>query len=120
MGKTPALHPKHAVGHAVRQVAYDVLSKARAALTTPSTADAVAIHDYRKETKRWRALLRLLIPVLGDEGRRFRMEARDLARELGGSRDAQSALDALSDILERSSQDAFSPRSVETITSRLE
>jgi len=48
--------------------------------------------------KRWRALLRLLGPFLGADGKQLRNEARDLARALGGARDAQSALDALADL----------------------
>src|SRR5262249_18095900 len=60
-----------------------------------------AVHDYRKAMKRWRALLRLIIPFLGDDGERMRVEARDLARELAGARDAQSALDALDDLKDK-------------------
>ncbi len=120
MSKPPALHPRHAVGHSLRQVAYDILAEARAALEGPSKSDAVAIHDFRKAMKRWRALLRLLAPKLGEEAPRLRTQARDLARGLGGSRDAQSALDALSDLLEDNSQDRLSARSIETVTSRLE
>lgn len=121
MSKKPALHPKHAVGETLRQVANDILSEARSALNHPSRSDAVVIHDYRREMKRWRALLRLLAPVLGEEGQKLRIEARDLARELAGPRDAQSALDALEDILDNGeTQDVLSPRSVKTLTARLE
>ena len=48
--------------------------------------------------KRWRALLRLFEPFLGDEARKLRDEARDLAAALTGARNAQSALDALADL----------------------
>lgn len=76
----------------------DVLGEARAALDDPARTDAVAVHDYRKAMKRWRALLRLLEPFIGEDGERLRNEARDLARELAGARDAQSALDAIEDL----------------------
>jgi CHAD domain-containing protein len=67
--------------------------------------------------KRWRALLRLLGPILGADGRALRDEARDLARALGGARDAQSALDALSDL---AGHGDLSQRSLATLRSRIE
>ena len=118
MSKKPALRPSQAVGYSLRQVALGILGEVRAALQGPPKADAITIHDIRKAIKSWRSLLRLL--PLGEEGLRLRIEARDLARQLGGSRDAQSALDALNDILEELPQDLLSARSIETITSRLE
>ncbi len=118
MSKKPALHPRQAVGHSFREVALDILGEIRATLQAPPRADAVTIHDLRKALKRWRALMRLL-PLDGDQ-QRLRAEARDLARALGGSRDAQSALDALNDVLEDTKKDRLSARSIETITSRLE
>jgi CHAD domain-containing protein len=68
--------------------------------------------------KRWRALLRLFEPFVGDEARRLRDEARDLARALTGARDAQSALDALADLEKHGL--ALSPRSTEALRRRLE
>jgi CHAD domain-containing protein len=118
MSKKPALHPRQAVGHSLREVALDILGEIRTTLQAPPRADAVTIHDVRKALKRWRALLRLL--PLGDDKQRLRLEARDLARALGSSRDAQSALDALNDLLEDKKEDNLSARSIETITSRLE
>jgi CHAD domain-containing protein len=91
-------HPEVQVGDTLLAAARDVLGDARAALDDPQRTDAVAVHDYRKAMKRWRALLRLIEPFIGDDGQRLRHEARDLARELAGARDAQSALDALNDL----------------------
>src|SRR5262245_62683492 len=68
--------------------------------------------------KRWRALLRLLGPFLGAGGKELRDEARDLARALGGARDAQSALDALADLAGH--QNGLSARSLGTLRKRLE
>jgi CHAD domain-containing protein len=56
------------------------------------------VHQFRREMKRWRAMLRLLDPFIAEDGLRLRNEARDLARALGGARDGQSALDALADV----------------------
>jgi CHAD domain-containing protein len=67
--------------------------------------------------KRWRALLRLLGPILGADGRALRDEARDLARALGGARDAQSALDALSDL---AGHGDLSQRSLATLRNRID
>jgi CHAD domain-containing protein len=98
MNDKPAVHPDVSVGDALLTAAHDVLGEARAALDDPARTDAVAVHDYRKAMKRWRALLRLIGPFIGDDGQRLRHQARDLARELAGARDAQSALDALDDL----------------------
>src|SRR5207244_2408804 len=84
MSDKPAIRPDGAVGDALRAVARDILAEALAALDDPEKSDAVAVHDYRKAMKRWRALLRLIIPFIGEEGEQLRVEARDLARELAG------------------------------------
>src|SRR4051812_25239819 len=108
MADKPALRPDVAVGEAVAAIAHDTLSEARRALEDQKKPDAVAVHDYRKVMKRWRSLLRLLQPFLGEEGRRWRIEARDFARELSGARDAQSAIEALEDLVEAEAE--LSPR----------
>src|SRR6476620_8722637 len=100
MAEKPALRPDVAVGDALRAIARDVLAEARAALDDGDKPDAIAVHDYRKAMKRWRALLRLLEPFLGDGARELRAAARDSARELAGARDAQSAIEALDDLVE--------------------
>jgi CHAD domain-containing protein len=98
-------------------VARQILADARSALGA-ERPDAEAVHDFRREMKRWRSLLRLLDPFLSDEGRLLRNEARDLARTLGGARDAQSALDALAD-LDGHGLD-LSERSLATVRGRIE
>jgi CHAD domain-containing protein len=118
MSDKPALRPGLAVGEGLRAVARDILAEARAAIDDSAQSDAGAIHDFRRAMKRWRALLRLIGPFLGQDGRHLRDEARDLARALGGARDAQSALDALAD-LERHAL-ALSPRSLATLRARIE
>ncbi len=47
------------------------------------TARAAAVHDFRKAMKRWRALLRLLERLLGDDAERRPVDARDLMRTSG-------------------------------------
>jgi CHAD domain-containing protein len=118
MGEKAAVYPDLPVGEALKAVARDVLAEARAALEQDKS-DATAVHDYRKAMKRWRALLRLLEPFLGEEGHRLRVAARDFARELAGARDAQAAMEALDDIAE-APQTVLSPRSLATIRARLD
>src|SRR5258707_6417521 len=118
MSEKPALQPGLALGEAWRAVARDILGEARAAVEDPAHSDAVAVHEFRRAMKRWRALLRMLEPFLEDDGRRLRIEARDLARSLGGARDGQSALDALDDLAKHGL--TLSARSLATIPGRIE
>src|ERR1700736_477780 len=118
MSEKPALEPGLAVGEALRAVARDILGEARAAVEDPAHSDAVAVHEFRRAMKRWRALLRMLAPFLVDDGRRLRIEARDLARSLGGARDGQSALDALDDLAKHGL--TLSARSLATMRGRIE
>ena len=82
MSDKPALCPDKAVGEALREVARDVLSDARKAIESPEHSDAVAVHEFRREMKRWRALLRLLQPFLGAEFDGLQTTARNLARDV--------------------------------------
>ena len=118
MAEKPAVHPDMAVGEALRGIARDVLSEAHGVLANLEKPNAVAVHDYRKAMKRWRALLRLLQPFLGDEGQHLRIEARDFARELAGARDAHAAIEALEDLAE--SEPPLSPRTISSIRGRLD
>ena len=118
MSDKPALQPDLAVGGALRAVARDILAAARMAIEAPGRTDAEAVHDFRREMKRWRAVLRLLGPYLADEGRRLRTEARDLARSLGGARDAQAALDGLADLADHDL--TLTPHSLATVRGRIE
>ena len=114
--KRLGLHPDAGVADTLRAVAHDILTEGRAAIANPD--GALAVHDFRKAMKRWRAFLRLLQPYLGDEGRRIRLEAAELARSLAGARDARTALDALADLSK--GEQKLSHRSFATITARLE
>lgn len=119
MAEKPAVRPDIAVGEALAAIARDILSETRAALDDPEKpAAAAAVHDYRKAMKRWRALLRLLQPFLGADGRLLRHAARDSARELSGARDAQSAIEALEDLVE--AEAALSPRMIASVRGRLD
>jgi CHAD domain-containing protein len=118
MDDRPALQVDVAVGEALRAVARDILAEARTAIADPDKSDAEAVHDFRRAMKRWRGLLRLFEPFVGDEARRLRDEARDLARALTGARDAQSALDALADLEKHGL--ALSPRSIKALRQRIE
>jgi CHAD domain-containing protein len=98
MSDQPALRPELAVGEAVRAVARDILATARTAIEDTANSDAEAVHDFRRQMKRWRSLLQLLEPFLGAEAENLRVQARDLARALAGAREFQAALDALRDL----------------------
>jgi CHAD domain-containing protein len=100
----------------LRTASGDILAEARRQIDEPGAHDATAVHEFRKAMKRWRALLRLYEPQLGAEAEQLRVEARDLARELAGSRDARSALDALADLVDA----PLSERTLATIRARLE
>lgn len=118
MSPKPALRPELAVGEALHAIAHDILSDARKAIESPDNSDAVAVHEFRREMKRWRALLRLLEPFLGDESEGLQTTARDLARDLGGARDPKSALDAFDDLAEHALP--LSERSIKTVRKRID
>lgn len=94
-----------------------IIADGRQALTDPELSGPEAVHEVRKALKRWRALLRLLGRPLGEQADQMRSEARELMRGIAVARDAQSALDALSDL--RKADLPLSPTSVETIRTRL-
>jgi len=108
--------PDSAAAARLREASGDLLAEARRQIDAPSGDDATAVHEFRKAMKRWRALLRLYEPLLGAEAEQLRVEARDLARELAGTRDARSALDALADLTDA----PLSERTLTTIRARLE
>ena len=118
MSKKPALRPELAVGEALRDVARKILTDARGAIESPDNSDAVAVHEFRREMKHWRALLRLLAPFLGDESEGLQTTARDIARDLAGARDLQSALEALEDLKEHDLP--LPDRSLRTVRKRID
>ena len=108
-------------GDGLAAAARSIIADARRALADPELTDAEAVHEVRKALKRWRALLRLLARPLGEQADQMRAEARELMRALSGARDAQSALDALTDLRKEGTKAdvPFSPTSMETISQRL-
>lgn len=117
MGDKAVLRPKAAIGPALRAFANDMLAQGRSAMTDPQRSSHVAVHDFRRAMKQWRALLRLLEPFLADAPR-WRTVARDCARSLAGARDGQSALNAFEDLVEAGA--AIPARTIATIRSRIE
>jgi CHAD domain-containing protein len=103
-------------GERLRAASAEVLEEARRQVEEPEADDATAVHEFRKAMKRWRAILRLYELLFGDEATQLRVEARDLARELAGTRDARAALDALADL----DKEALSARTRATLRNRLE
>jgi CHAD domain-containing protein len=118
MNNKPALRPQGAVGDGLRAAAREILSTARNTIDGPVANEAAAIHDFRKAIKQWRALLRLLEPLLGTDARKLRLDARELARALAQARDGQAALDALADLGE--GRDTLGKRSREAVARHLE
>jgi CHAD domain-containing protein len=100
MNEKLGLRSELAVGEALRAIAHDILADARAAIKNPAKSNTVSVHEFRREMKRWRALLRLFAPFIGSESDKLNRVARDLARALGSARDLQSARDALDDLVE--------------------
>jgi CHAD domain-containing protein len=95
----------------------NILASGRKPLDAPDISDAVAVHDLRKAFKRWRAVLRMIAPVIGHEAELLRIEARDLAREIATARDGRAAIEALADLGDDTP--TLSARSRATITARL-
>ena len=118
MNDQPCLQPDVAVDEALRSVARAVLADARAAIEDLKRPAAEAVHDFRAPHE---AVARAYSPACTNsrrrDGRALRDEARDLARALGGARDAQSALDALSDL---AGHGDLSQRSLATLRSRID
>ena len=117
MSNKPTLRPKSRIGPALIAVAGEIIAEARKPLHDRSHPDAERIHDFRKALKRWRALVRLLETPVGKPAKTARGAARELARKLARTRDAQSALDALTD-LERIDH-ALSARTLASLHQRL-
>ena len=115
MNRTPLRKPDSRAAEGLRTASGEVLDEARRQIDDRDVADATAVHEFRKGMKRWRALLRLFEPVLGQEATQLRVEARDLARELAGSRDARSAVDGLKDL----GEEELPARTRATLKSRL-
>jgi CHAD domain-containing protein len=116
MARKSALSPDPAA-RAMAELLRDITGSARKPLETPDITDSVAIHDFRKAFKRWRAALRLIAPVVGEEAEAMRIAARDLAREMAHARDGAAALEALSDLGDN--VPTLSARSRATIEGRL-
>ncbi len=114
MSDEPRLRPDADIGAALIAIGRTMLAPA----PLEAASDAAAIHDFRRAMKRWRAFLRLLEPLLGNEAVRLQHEARDLARAQAGARDAQAALDALDDLGEDYA--ALSPASMRRLRARIE
>jgi CHAD domain-containing protein len=116
----PGLRPPEAVGEALRASARYILAEGRGAIEDRQRVEAVAVHDFRAAMKWWRAYLRLIEPFLDGEDLAWRTEARDMARLLAGARDAQAALDAVSDMEHHTASHRLSAASWETIVNKLE
>lgn len=114
MSDEPKLRPDSDIGPTLIAIGRDMIAH----VSLDRGSDATAIHGFRRGMKRWRAFLRLLEPLLGDEAIRLRHGARDLARTLAGARDAQAALDALADL--EGDYVSLSETSIKSLRERIE
>jgi len=90
--------PPDIAAQAVAGLLRDIVTSGRKPIELPDISDAAAVHDLRKAFKRWRAVLRLIAPVIGEEAELMRTKARDLAREIAAARDSRAAQEALADL----------------------
>ena len=120
MNDKPGLRPEQPVGQSLRDIARHIVADGRTAVEDRKRVEAVAVHDFRAAMKSWRAFLRLTEPHLPPSERGWRTEARDLARTLSGARDAQAALDALTDAEQNTPSHRLSSGSLETVRHKLE
>jgi CHAD domain-containing protein len=116
MSRTPSRKPETGAAERLRSASDEILDEARRQIAEPGIDDATAVHEFRKAMKRWRAILRLYEPMLGEEATQLRIEARDLARELAGTRDTRAVLDAIADL----GDEQLSARTRATLTTRLQ
>lgn len=77
----------------------DIVAAGRKPLETADIPDATVVHDVRKALKHWRAMMRLVAPVVGKEAEEMRLQARDLGRQIAAARDGRAAQEAFSDVL---------------------
>ncbi len=122
MSTPPALNPGQPVGAALRDIAAAIIVEAQSFLGDEAGDPTKTVHGIRRTFKRWRALLRMLAPFVGESGHQLRIEARDLARKLGVARDAQATIDAFQDVTQAGDghPGVLSERSIATIQTRLE
>lgn len=118
----PTLQPGCDFGKTLRAMALYSLGNLKALVEDDKADGTKSVHDVRRLMKRWRSMLRLLAPFLGDDSVKLREDARTLARRLSTARDAQSAIDAFHDAIEspKDSALALSPRTLATLRERLE
>jgi CHAD domain-containing protein len=116
MSRTRPFKPVSGAAESLRGASEAILAGARRQVEGPEADQATAVHEFRKAMKRWRAMLRLYEPLLGEEATRLRLEARDLARALAQSRDARAAIEALGDL----GEDGLSARTRATLRARLD
>ncbi len=102
----------------LQRIAREQIDKARE--EAQSTADLpAAVHDVRKRCKKMRGLLRLVRASLGNTYSVENAWYRDIARDLGASRDAHTSIQTF-DRLVRASGFPGSPESLSALRSGLE
>jgi hypothetical protein len=81
-------------------LALDILADAEKAVAIGRQNRTLAVHHFRRATKRWQALLRLMKPYVGTEAVEMAREAKRFAQDVAASHDGQSRIDAFDDLIE--------------------
>src|SRR3974390_3031608 len=66
MNETPPRKAASRAAEGLRTVSDEVLAEARRQIDESAENGATAVHEFRKAMKRWRAILRLYEPLLGE------------------------------------------------------
>lgn len=107
-------------GRIVTGALRDIVADGLRPLETAGIADATVVHDLRKALKNWRAMMRLVAPVVGEEAEAMRLQARDLARQIAAARDGRAVQEAFAELVEDDrGQGALSAAARTAISDRL-
>lgn len=109
----------HPVPEEIRRIARDEIQSAADQLTGKGDSNRdEAIHEARKSVKKFRAVLRLIEPQLGDAFRVEDVRMRDIGRKLSEFRDAGAIIETFDGMREKY-RDAFGKQTLESIRSGL-
>lgn len=95
------LTPDETLDEGLRRIAVEQIEAALdSLLAVRATGDPAAVHDVRKRTKKVRAVAKLVRATVGDEEyRAVNLAARDGARRLSATRDAQVVVETFDELL---------------------
>ncbi len=80
----PALKPGQPVGARCGMSRMAIVAEAQAVLGDGTGDPTKTVHGIRRAFKRWRALLRMLAPFVGESGHQLRLDARESGLQVLG------------------------------------